>query len=834
MMTARSNAGTGSGLQVGSFFHFRKVFPNQNAPMLLRNYYQTAVRQISRNRFHTGINIIGLSTGIAFALLIAVYSWSEWRVNRQFKDAGRQYILTSAWKDPNMGYAMATLGPLARSLKENYPTLVADYYRFDGLTVTVSNGDKYFREELQLGDSSLLTMFGLSLVQGDERTALNSPFTAVITDDRATQIFGTTDVVGKDLIIPNFSGRKQAFRITGVLKKLSRNSVTWLTSENTIFVPVASLDYFGRNMGWSNGHIANYVTLQPGVSPEALKGPIEHLIRQNADPAVAANLRVLPMALPAYYLHANGDTVRKMIYTLSLIAVFILGMAMINFVNLSVSRSALRMKEIGIRKVLGGMRSQLRLQFLMESVLLALAATGIALLLYIVLAPVFSVMLDREMPALSALPVAGWLLIVLLGALTGCLAGLYPAILLSSQPTVQVLKGKEGSVSQHVRIRMGLVGFQFGTAAAVFIGAIIVSQQIDLFFSDRLGYNKEYILASQVPRDWTPQGIRHMETIRSVFACMPAVRDVTLSFEIPNGANSGNLNLYRQSGDPSHPVVAQALVADGHYASTYRIPLASGVFFHRAGEDTGQDSTRVVLNETAARALGWKTAGEAVGQRVRFPGLDAAFTVSGVVRDFHFDAMGSAIQPEVFVDPGFGGSYRYLSFKLNPGQMRENIAALQQQWAKLMPGAPFDYKFMDESLATVYDSELRLRKAASNATVLAFIIVLLGVVGLVSGSVQRRAKEIAIRKVIGASVPGIIRLFLREYLPVLLGAALIADPLAAWIMQCWLDGYATRIIITAWPFLLANGSLALVVIGLIATQTLSVALTNPTRSLKAE
>lgn len=799
--------------------------------MLIRNYYRTAVRQIARSRFHAGINIIGLSIGMAFTLLIALYGWSEWRVNRQFKDAGRQYILTSDWKDPNMGYVLATLGPLAKSLKENYPTLVADYYRFDGLTVTVSNGDKDFREELQMGDSTLLTMYGMSLLQGDARTALNHPFTAVITDDRAMQIFGTTDVVGKNLTIPNFSGQKQAFRITGVLKRPSRNSVTWLTSENTIFVPVTNLDYFGRNMDWSNGHIANYVTLQPGVSPDALKGPIEQLIRQNADSRIAANLHVVPVALPSYYLHANGGTVQKMIYTLSFIAVFILGMAMINFINLSISRSALRMKEIGMRKVLGGLRRQLRLQFLAESVLLAMAATGIALLLYSLLAPVFAVMLGREMPTLSALPAAGWVLIVLSGVFTGWLAGLYPAILLSSLSTVNVLKGKVGSIEQHGRLRKGLVGFQFGTAAVVFIGAIIVSEQIDLFFSDRLGYNKEYIVASQVPRDWTTRGIRHMETIRSIFAGMPQIRDATLSFEIPDGANSGNLDLYREGGDPTRPLIAQALVTDGHYASTYQIPLAAGVFFHAA---TARDSTSLVLNETAAKALGWKTAGEAVGQRVRFPGLDAVFTVSGVVRDFHFAAMGNAIQPEVFVPVGFGGSYRYLSFKLNPGHIRDDIAALQQQWARLMPGAPFDYKFMDESLAAIYDSELRLRKAASTATVLAFVIVLLGVMGLVSGSVRRRTKEIAIRKVIGASVPGIIRLFLREYLQVLLIAAVIASPVAWWVMQRWLDNYATRITITPWPFISAIGGLVVIIILLIATQTFSTATANPVNSLKTE
>jgi putative ABC transport system permease protein len=219
---------------------------------------------------------------------------------------------------------------------------------------------------------------------------------------------------------------------------------------------------------------------------------------------------------------------------------------------------------------------------------------------------------------------------------------------------------------------------------------------------------------------------------------------------------------------------------------------------------------------------------------VRFPGFAPTFTVSGVVRDFHFDAMGSAIQPEVFVPLGFGGSYRYLSFKLNPGHMRDDIAALQQQWTRLMPGAPFDYKFMDESLAGVYDSELRLRKAASTATVLASIIVLLGIVGLVLGSVRRRTKEIAIRKVIGASVTGIIRIFLQEYLPVLLVAGVAASPVAWWIMQRWLNDYATRITVTAWPFLLAIGCLGLVVIVLIAVQTFSAATANPVKSLKIE
>lgn len=240
-----------------------------------------------------------------------------------------------------------------------------------------------------------------------------------------------------------------------------------------------------------------------------------------------------------------------------------------------------------------------------------------------------------------------------------------------------------------------------------------------------------------------------------------------------------------------------------------------------------------MLNETAARALGFKTAEDVVGQRVRLTDINHSFTVSGVIKDFHFDGMGSAIQPEVFTTVNTWNIYRYLSIKLKPGPIPAQIAIPQQQWFALMPGAPFEYKFMDDTLKTLYDGELRLRKAASIATVLAFVIVLLGVIGLVSGSVRRRTREIAIRKVIGASVPGIIRLFLREYLPILFVSGLIASPLTGWIMQRWLDDYPTRISLTPAPFVIAVASMGLVVIALIVMQTLKAALASPTRNLRA-
>jgi ABC-type antimicrobial peptide transport system permease subunit len=803
---------------------------------MFRNYYKIAIRHIARSRFHSAITITGLSVGITVSLLIAAYCWSEWQVNHQLKNADRQYMLTNEWKDPNMGPGVTTLGPLARALKENYPNLVANYYRSDLITSNVSYGEKHFREGLQVGDSTLLTMYGFSMLHGDARTALDHPFTVVITADQALKYFGKTDVVGQNLTIENFSGSKQDFRITGVLEELARNSVTRpIESTNShFFLSTASQSFFGRNMDWSSLYILGYIELQKGVKPAALAGPIDRLVKQNANPAVYTSLKVKLNPLTSFYLEGMGGTVEKMLYTLSFVACFILLMAIINFVNLSVGQSASRMREIGIRKVMGSLRRQLITQFLTESVLLTVLATGIALGLYALFAPFVSGMLGKEIPSLLQLPALAWSFIGSFALVTGVLAGLYPALLLSSLGSVDVLKGKLATAANNIVLRKALVGFQFATASIVLIGAIIVSQQIDLFFSDRLGYDKEYVVSAQVPRDWSQQGVQKMETLRTSFLRLPGVKDITLSYEIPNGNNGGSRGMFREGGDSTRAIVADALVADEHYADTYRIPLLAGVFFHGEGETDVQDSMRVVINETAVKGLGWRSAQEATGKKIRLYGAPSSFTVSGVVKDFHMAGMGKAIAPEVFVSVRRALSYRYFSFKLKPGNVGRTMSALQAQWSLSLPGAAFEYKFMDEYLQMVYTNELRLKKAGSSATVLALVIVLLGVVGLLSLSVQKRMKEIAIRKVIGSSVPGIIRLFLKEYLLLLGIAGLVATPLAYLLMQQWLEGYATRITITPWPFVAAIGSLGVVMGLLIVLQTMRAAMANPVKSLKAE
>jgi ABC-type antimicrobial peptide transport system permease subunit len=377
-----------------------------------------------------------------------------------------------------------------------------------------------------------------------------------------------------------------------------------------------------------------------------------------------------------------------------------------------------------------------------------------------------------------------------------------------------------------------MVGFQFSIATIVFIGAIVVSQQISYFFSKDIGYNKDFIVSAQVPRDWSSAGVSRMATIRTQLSALPQVSDVTLSFEVPDGRNSGSTAVYKMGADSTSAVSTQFLNTDEHFASTFGISLKAGVFFSQPGALT--DSSAIVINETEAKALGWKNAEDAVGQRVRLTGSTEVYTIAGVTNDFHFGSMQESVPPITFVHVGNSQIFRYFSIKIKPGDISNSLEALQKQWAVLMPGAPFEYKFMDETLRHLYKTEIQLRQAAYTAFLLALIIVLLGVIGLVAMSIQRRTKEIGIRKVLGSSVTNIILLFIREFLFVIVIAGCVAFPIAYTIMQNWLNGYAYRIQITSMPFIISISLLGTISALLIALQTMKVAMSNPVKSLRTE
>lgn len=797
------------------------------------NYFKTAWRNIRKHSFYSVVNIVGLFTGILFTLLIGAYVWGELRVNKNLRNAKSQYFLRSEWKEP-IGPDITTLGPLAKRLKESYPSLVANYYRWDGITSVVSKGDKHFREGIQLGDSTLLSMYGFDLLHGDARTALNNPFSAIITRGLAKKYFGKENVVGETLSIQSFSGENREFAITGVLDDIAENSVTELNPDNrnAIFIPTNTYSYFGRLDfdDWLNIYIPSYIELKEGVSPEDLAVPIEKLVADNAPDFVKKNLTVKPVALSDYHLQKNNALVKRMLYALSFVALFILLMAVVNFINLSIGGSATRIKEIGIRKVMGSLRAELVIQFLLEAVLLVFAATALAIAIYPTVSPLFSQLVDKEIPSLGSFPVYFVCIPALLILIVGLLAGFYPALVLSSMKSVDSLKGKLKSVGEKIWLRKSLVGFQFSIAVLVMVAAVVVSQQINHFFGKQLGYNKEYIVSSQVPRDWTREGTRKMLRIRDEFARMPQVENVTLSYEIPNGMNGFDPQLYKAGGDSTMAITAKQLVTDAYYPQTYQIPVKAGSFF----KDSEADSFKVVINESAVKSLGWKDNTEAIGQRIKMPGNQAEFVVQGVISDFHFGSMQQKISPIIFLQATFINNYRFLSFKLKPGNIQNSIEAIQRKWSELLPGTSFEYSFMDQSLAQVYATEIQLKKAALAATGLSLVIVLLGVLGMVSLSIQRRVKEIGIRKVVGASLIDIHFLFVKEFLAVILLAGLVACPLAYVIMKQWLQNYTYRISIGPSPFLLTITILCTVTLLLVVIRATKAAMSNPVKSLRSE
>ncbi|GAB4027645.1 ABC transporter permease [Spirosoma gilvum] len=805
---------------------------------MLQNYLKIALRNLRQRRFYALVTLLGLTVGITFLLLIGNYIQGELAVNKTLRNVNQQYLIQSRWKEPTMGMDITSLGLLGPTLKQRYPNLVANYYRFYGVTAIVSNGDKHFRESIEVGDSTLVSMFGFPLAYGDPKTAMLAPNSIVITEAMALKLFGRTNVLRQPVTVQTPLGGKQIFTVTGVLQEPPRNSVLdLLPTRDQIFIPMRDVGYFTPKASidsWQNQYIPNYLELQPGVTADQLTKPLTDVLANYAPPGYKENLHTYLSPLTTFYLEANNGLVEKMVLALTLIGVFILLMAVVNFVNITIGMSATRIREIGVRKALGGLKKQLIGQFLTESLLLTAGATVLALGCHEIFRPMFASILERSIPSfISWSPVAYGTLIGLV-LLIAVLAGSYPAFILSNLPSVESLKGKlTASVQKGIGLRRALIVFQFTVAIFVFVGAMVVGRQVTYFFKKDLGYTKDQVLTvASVPRDWSPAGVQRMEGIRNQLARVPGVSDVSFSFIIPDGRSSGSGQVFRHGQDSTKAATIEVLTSDERFAQTYGLQLHSGQFFNAKGG--GYDSTEVVLNESAVKALGWNDPAKAIGQQVRFYGGGYPLKIGGILKDFHFNSLHQTIKPLIFINVRSNPVYRYFSFRLRPGQLPETVAAIGQEWARLFPDAPFEYSFMDDTLQKLYQTELQLQKASRLATTLALIIVLLGVLGLVSLNVTRRTKEIGIRKVLGANTIGIVNLFMKEFVLILLMANLIAWPLAYYLLRDWLTHFAYRIDLGWSPFALVAVVLALLTALVVSTQAIRAALANPVKSLRSE
>jgi putative ABC transport system permease protein len=803
---------------------------------MFKNYLIVAARHLVRHKFFSAINILCLALGITFSLIIGIYVLNQYSINTSLKNLNNQYIIKSDWKVKEMGLEITTFGPLAKTLKEEYPSLIANYYRYNPVTNVVSAGDKNFKEDIAIGDTGFISMYGFPLLYGNKQQPFTDNNSAVITETMALRLFGKADALGKVIsVLTTLNNVKQDYKVSAVLKDIPYNSVTNLIGNTyNVFVPTVGNNYYGGgdpSESWKSAYEVSAIELKPGVSPQDISIPIKKVLTKYTNENIQKNLTVRLAPVKNYYLKDNNGAALRMIIILSLAAAFILLMAVINFVNINIGTSSYRLKEIGLRKVFGGAKTQLIVQFISEAMLLTGIAAIISLALYQMLRPVLDEVLNTKFESVFQFKINAVLYLIALVFITGFIAGIYPAFVLSSSHMTNAVKGKIDTAKGGLTLRKSMLVVQFTLATIVFICALTISKQVSYIFSKDIGYSKDQVFViTAFPKQWDSAGINKMIGIKNALLQLPAVKSASLSFEITGRKPPNSIDMQPVNSD-GRTVLIASCGTDENYAATFGLKVLSGSCFTQSGEYI---SSQIVLNESAAKALGF-TAQSALNKQIKIPSSPGTtLTVAGVVKDYNYSSLQEHITPIAFFNVKDWLAYRYLSLKLNTASIAETIALLKNKWKELSPNTPFEYTFMDEKFKSLYQSELQLKTAADIATVLNFFIIFLGIFGVVTFTLIKRTKEIALRKVLGAGIWNIIILFTKDYAWLILIANLIACPVTYVITNKWLQGYAYRVNQTILPYLTVCTLVFVTAFVMIAVQSIKAAIANPVKSLRTE
>lgn len=806
---------------------------------MLRNYFIVALRHLVRHKLFSLLNVSCLAIGITLTMLISAYVVTEKNVNAELRNIDDQYHIKSKWKSENMGMEITSFSPLAKTIKEEYPFLVENYYRFDPARAIVSVDDKHFRVGVAIGDTTFISMYGFHVLHGNQNAPFVNNESAVVTETFANQFFGKTDVVDQMISIQTpADGRVVVYNISAVLSDLPyNNSITNFTGRPyQVFLPIHNNQYFqmdgDKGDNWNNANMVNMIQLKKGVSPSEVSKAFAQVLDKYQPAHTRGNIEIQLEDIKTHYLQKNNEAVSKMIVTLLCIAGFILLMTIINFINIHVGTSSYRLKEIGLRKVFGGVKFQLIAQHLLEPFLLTCLSVAISFVLYELLSPLFGLLLSTKIETVWSFAVNHWLFLVSVILVVSILSGLYPAFTLSSLNVVQSAKGKINRVGGKNTLRKALLITQFSLALITFICALTISKQVTYFFNKDLGYSKDQVMiVTSLPRQWDSTGVVRMANIKTELLQTSNVESATLSYDIPDGSFMGNLNVYPPGSE--NFISMQGMSGDEDFASVYGLALIEGSFLKQSGTSTALGY--VVLNEAAIKSLGWTSA---VGKTLRLQSgaNNYQVTVSGVVKDFHYASMQASVQPLVFahVNEPFARVYRYFSIKINTSDVSKTIDELKAKCDALFPESGFEYMFMDDRFESMYTSELQLKTAGETASILMLIIMLMGIFGIVSFTLASRTKEIAIRKVVGAKAINIVMLFTKDYAPQMLLANIIAWPLAFILANYWLQAYAYRIQQDIFPYALAAGTMLIAAFALIAIQCFKAAVANPVKDLKSE
>lgn len=816
---------------------------------MFKNYLKITFRNLWKQKGYAFINILGLAVGLACCIVILLYVTHELSYDKHHEHSDRIYRVISKIDFSGNYLELASApAPMGPALKQDFPEVEAvTRFRPIGSRI-VKQGDTNIREGgIVLADSTVFDVFTMPMLYGNPEMALTNPNTVVITKSIAEKYFGKVNTVGESMtILEEFD-----FEVTGVIEDMPATSHFHFN-----FLISMSTTEEANNNTWFSNNFRTYVLLKPGTDPQAFERHFEAVKKQYVEPQLknfmginleefeAAGNSVEYNLQPLTSIHLYSDLTDEFeangsityVYIFSGLAIFVLVLACINFMNLATARASRRAKEVGIRKTLGSARSQLTVQFLAESVLLSIMAFLVALFLVELTLPFFSNLAGREITSsyLFNLGVIGLISAIVL--VTGLLAGSYPALMLSSFRPVRVLKGTFSERSSHSLLRKGLVVFQFSISIIIIVGLLVINKQLDFIQNKELGFEKDQVII--VEDAYTLGSSYAVDDLKEEMLNYPIFKSGTISSFFPvEGFDKNDMAHWPAGKEPTqnNTVSMQRWSVDEDYIPTLGMELVAGRNFD---EERGTDENTVILNEAAVARFGFE---DPVGQSIKTfaVGQDGTikddelleYRIIGVVKNFHYESLRQNISPLGLFNDRSNGN---VAFKIDALNTSKAISTLEQWWKNRAPDKPFNYTFLDQQFDQMYRAENRVQNLMTAFSVLAMAIACLGLFGLSAYSAERRTKEIGIRKVMGATVGNIVRLMSGEFLKLVAISFIVAIPVSYLIMQQWLQDFAFRTNVGFDVFLVSGVGALLVALLTVSWQSVKAALTNPVDSLRSE
>jgi len=798
---------------------------------MFQNHLKVALRTLGRHPAYTSINVLGLSVGLVCFMLIALYVQNEQRYDDFHENVDRIVRVTSSYTDGQETDGFARANPAVAPNLQRDISEVEAAVRFQAYSGSFVSGDQVFNEtEIYFAEASVFDVFSFPLIQGNPSVALERANTAVLTEETAARYFGSDDPIGKVIVMSD----TLEFVVTGVAQNVPKQShiqfdmlLSFSTYQNIQAARGRDLDSI-----WSSGTFYTYALLTSADQVDAVQSQLPGFLERHIGPQPALGTQYSLVLQRLGDIHLRSDLRQEMgpngsltnNYVFSIIAVFILLISCINFMNLATARSTRRAREVGVRKSLGAIRSQLVRQFLSESVLLSFFSLVLATMLLFALLPGFNSFSGKFLEVSWSTHWAYLPLSVALAAFVGLLAGSYPAFLLSAFLPARVLKGAMTGGGQRLAsvLRSGLVVFQFTLSIGIIAGTVITMQQIDFMRNENLGFDQEQIAV--IPFSWDEAVQETFPTLKTQLLQNTSIQHVTASGDVP-GRMFTSMSYWIEGMDEDASAGINALIIDPDFAETYGLTLVAGQDF--SIDQSAALGESFLLNEAAVAEMGM-TPDEVVGKRFH---MNSDGPILGVVKDFHFAGLQNSLEPLVMtVWPSWFG---YISMRLDAAHLNETLAYVEETWTSSNPNRPFEYFFLDDDFARLYQAESQFGQLFVVFAVLAIFISCLGLFGLAVFTAEQRTREIGVRKVLGASVRDIVILLNRDMTFLVTISAILAAPIAYFVMNSWLGTFAYRVDVSPLVFIFAGFGALVVMWMTVGFQSARTAVADPVKAIRS-